>query len=138
MRSKTVFCRGLLNWDYEQLYKMYLDDGVSRDSAPKSSFLQSDDTAFNGNRALIADPEACSRYREVVITQVSFFLQKLLNPCISKVPKYRKRSRPKIIAIKRSAELISRPLGMATDQNWLLVTLGNATAWSFGTRSQIP
>ena len=50
---------------------MYLDDGVSRDSAPRSSFRHSDNAAFEGEPALVADREARGRYRKVCIYQVS-------------------------------------------------------------------
>ena len=49
---------------------MYLDDGVSRDSAPVSSFRHSDHAALEGEPALVADIEARGRYRKVCINQV--------------------------------------------------------------------
>lgn len=51
---------------------MYLDDGVSRDSAPTSSFRHPDHAALEGEVALVADAEASGRYRKVCIEQVGF------------------------------------------------------------------
>lgn len=51
---------------------MYLDDGVSRESAPKSCFIHSDLKAINGTNALVADKEATGCYRQVVFSQVFF------------------------------------------------------------------
>ena len=51
---------------------MYLDDGVSRDSAPRSSFRHSDHAVLEGEPALVVDIEARGRYRKVCIKQVGF------------------------------------------------------------------
>lgn len=58
-----------------QTYNMYLDDGVSRDSAPRSSFMHSDHTEYKGDLALVADKEARGRYRKVCITQASLSVE---------------------------------------------------------------
>lgn len=52
-----------------QSYNMYLDDGISRESAPKSCFMHSNQKAVNGDSALVADKEASGCYRQVVFSQ---------------------------------------------------------------------
>ena len=57
--------------DFLKQYDMYLDDGVSRASAPKSSFMGTNDARTDLPAALVADPEAQSVYRHVRIKHVS-------------------------------------------------------------------
>ena len=48
---------------------MYLDDGVSRNSAPMSCFKR-EDSGYSGKTALVADTEAKGCYRHVCVTNV--------------------------------------------------------------------
>ena len=51
---------------------MYLDDGVSSDSAPVSCFARTSQSDFKGRTVLVADKEARCCYRQVRITDVGF------------------------------------------------------------------
>ena len=67
------YCHAVDIADYiidQQFYDMYLDDGVSRDSAPVSCFAKTSGLDSKSNTALVADEEARGFYRRVRITHV--------------------------------------------------------------------
>ncbi|KAL8792282.1 MAG: hypothetical protein Q9195_005161 [Heterodermia aff. obscurata] len=57
-------------------YDMYLDDGVSRDSAPVSCFSKTSGPDSKSNTTLVADEEAKGCYRQVRITHDTYLCEK--------------------------------------------------------------
>lgn len=60
---------------------MFLDDGVSRASAPKSSFLEPMDSSSSLPTALVVDKEAQSQYRQVRVAHVSYHRVSSIHSC---------------------------------------------------------
>ena len=62
---------------------MYLEKGVSCESAPKSCFIRSNQILIHEDCALVADPEARGCFRYVILSQVFPDLQVELHPFLT-------------------------------------------------------